>query len=187
MAIYFLQAMLACVLGVKKFGLVALIIPLPIVTAWYHIQMNKLFARPWTLMNLREAAALDAQEGGQVGGSRGLGLMVSGGEGRRWGARWVGAGGGFPLVCVGGQVGGRRGWVFVAGGRGGGGGPGGWEEGVGFIVCRGRGGGARWVGAGGWPHCLWRGRWGGGANWWLGWAWLHRGAGGWRSSWMRYV
>ena len=61
-AVYFLQLVTAAVLAVKRFSLAVGLVPLLLLTAVFHVTMAKLFARPWTLMSLREAAALDARE-----------------------------------------------------------------------------------------------------------------------------
>jgi len=61
--IYFLHLMVVALLGVKGFGYVVLIIPLPIVTAVFHANMLAIFKRPWKLMSLKEAALLDARDG----------------------------------------------------------------------------------------------------------------------------
>ena len=61
--IYFLHLMVVALLGVKGFGYVVLIIPLPIVTAVFHANMLGIFKRPWKLMSLKEAALLDARDG----------------------------------------------------------------------------------------------------------------------------
>jgi hypothetical protein len=60
--IYFLQAVTAAVLGVKRFPYAALLAPLAVGTAVFQGCVNKLFARPWTLTSLSVAAALDARE-----------------------------------------------------------------------------------------------------------------------------
>ena len=61
--IYFLQFMVAALLGVKKFTYVLLIIPLPLITILFHQVMTSTFRRPWQLMSLKEAALLDARDG----------------------------------------------------------------------------------------------------------------------------
>ena len=61
-AVYFLQLVTAAVLAVKRFAFAALLLPLLVLTATFHVTVSKLFARPWTLTSLREAAALDARE-----------------------------------------------------------------------------------------------------------------------------
>lgn len=60
--IYFLQAMILCVLLVKKFPFALLIIPLIIITVVFHQVNSKLYRRPWQLMSLKEAAVLDARD-----------------------------------------------------------------------------------------------------------------------------
>jgi len=60
--VYFLQAMMLCVLLVKKFPYALLILPLIVVTGAFHVVNSKLFQRPWDLMSLKEAALLDARD-----------------------------------------------------------------------------------------------------------------------------
>lgn len=64
--IYFLQLMTACVLGVKQFAYAALVVPLIVLSIAFHVVNISLFKRPWTLMSLREAAALDGRDHGAV-------------------------------------------------------------------------------------------------------------------------
>ncbi|KIY93558.1 hypothetical protein MNEG_14404 [Monoraphidium neglectum] len=60
--IYFLQAIVATVLGVKRFPYAALILPLVVATVVFHWALAKLFKRPWTLTSIREASMLDARD-----------------------------------------------------------------------------------------------------------------------------
>lgn len=60
--IYFHQAMLLCILLVKKFPYALLVLPLCIFTVVFHIVNAAQFKRPWKLGNAREAALLDARD-----------------------------------------------------------------------------------------------------------------------------
>lgn len=60
--IYFLQAIVATVLGVKRFPYAALILPLSVCTVVFHWAATNVFKRPWSLTSVREAALLDARE-----------------------------------------------------------------------------------------------------------------------------
>jgi hypothetical protein len=64
--LYFLQFMVAALLAVKKFAYVVLIIPLILCTILFHQVMTSTFRRPWQLISLKEAALLDARDGGAV-------------------------------------------------------------------------------------------------------------------------
>jgi hypothetical protein len=60
--IYFLQAVAATVLGVKRFPYAALLAPLLVATAVFHWLASRVFTRPWALTSARLSAALDERE-----------------------------------------------------------------------------------------------------------------------------
>lgn len=60
--IYFLQAMILCVLLVKKFPYALFVLPLIVFTIVFHMVQSAQFRRPWRLGNAREAALLDARD-----------------------------------------------------------------------------------------------------------------------------
>lgn len=64
--IYFLQAIVATVLGVKKFAFAVIILPLLFFTAIFHVVVYNLFHRPWNITSLQVAALLDKREGGKA-------------------------------------------------------------------------------------------------------------------------
>lgn len=84
--IYFLQLIVAAILGIKRFPFAALLVPLIVCTIVFHWFVSSVFKRPWTLTSVREAAMLDEREGAVSGVGWGGGRGVRGGG-------WGGAGG----------------------------------------------------------------------------------------------
>ncbi|KAG1660006.1 hypothetical protein FOA52_009826 [Chlamydomonas sp. UWO 241] len=58
-AVYIMQLTLIALLAIKKFVYSTLLIPVPIATLIFHISCLKMFDKPWHLVSLHDACALD--------------------------------------------------------------------------------------------------------------------------------
>lgn len=71
-ALYLMQITMLGLLGLKKFVYTPVLLPLPVATLVLHIAISRVFAKPWSLMSMHDAAMLDGCVRKQ-GRRRGLG------------------------------------------------------------------------------------------------------------------
>lgn len=96
-ALYLMQITMLGLLGLKKFVYTPVLLPLPVATLVFHIAISRVFAKPWSLMSMHDAAMLDGcvREAGAVAGPA-LGAGAGAGAGG-------GSGGGMPALQLSGQ------------------------------------------------------------------------------------